>query len=1814
MRQSNQPLTWFFHEQAEFMPTKIGDVPVTAILNAPDAWKIRLRVAGFTQTEQSWVKAGLIDEKVARYLSQDIELQEVAPSFFEAEVVDTSQQPRSLIVPKPVLEQLDVFRRGNMDGVLVELGSGGKPVIRAVGLAVLDRAGRGELDEQTAVVFEMAVMRLADSERELAEVAEFSRLAELEHVVGFHSALVRGEVIAARGDLVDLGGGLAGRLSADFHRGDRGAWLLKEPAIWVAGVYTAPDYVWADGNALYAVLAPDLIAPTRQETPIEPVTEAELALPVGLDPAVEPESAPESQVDLQTVGEHGQSDLFGQPEPGPLPDITHTLVEGAGIPEPSYVVRETREDYGVEHYAAPDKAEIISRYTHRSAGFDTSDAALLAAIREELIPAARSAFKERGFETQSAFFSIVGGKVYVAPGRMRAAGAWQASIGDQCPRVSQFADQFERLMGDYHQAVGFGLHGSVVLNSEVLFNPEFYSYLKVDACSHEEALAQAKNAAEFLELDVNEEALGVQADVFRAAYIGSSDRVGQLSCAWSTGATLEQACGELAAKLEGRTRFSEAMLGKQMQAAGIEGDAAQMVDVQRLDSMAGLLPDSFDTSRERILKVASLVPADQLPALQHLGQALTAYPNGHAARRRVSFGLNKGITQTSIAAIPGRSIRAGKEVFESGRGGSQYGLFVTAETGDLCEFSAGKLKWIEVSPTVIQPVSVGLQALVGAYDREEFNTPGNGFLQMNFLSGYEDVPTARALGVPYVMADGSFGMGGLYDSPTRSMQENGAFDRLFAYYQVVRTAHLENTDNIRAGLEQVSQVLSDGQALRPNIEECFSDESWAFKVVSGAAMQLYALDIEKAKDALRRDLQSPGGSDRVKNWCRGLITQDIGLKLRKYDPDGTFLDRILDKLVTDEFVRKDLVEGDAAIAVFSIGRTVRWNRLSANTTREGLVTNPRDIVIENYWKGRRGKSSGHAVVMDVLHRADPALADALRQVGLIDFMRQGSQGLNTALDLAGKKIMGESGHQDVGVVSGLAIKDLRAMTLGEKNQSFRAMTSEQRKKVAKRDTFVTRPKLEDYRAAGVTASFAAFMDRLWLDLPGAPKSLAVEDIADYGQIMAAYGAAFDEFGATLPQIVLNAEETVNFMRGQDGSAALKETLSLIDTNSVRVSLVDNAEDLVRFTSCGKKWAEILLKHVGPAWDEAEKECLVSGSIRPFYPEWVSGKELKSATWPTYILRSNGGEEGLSGFSPFRIVNSARALNLGGNATSQASIAAVSNCITGVYLRRKAFKVGRVPSLLHTVEWSDLIKDRATKASGTQSRDKRVTNHVRVGEDYLKGAAVQGEDFIRTFGFSGVEYGNWVGQEERQEHLNLALASMLDLAKSLEIDPMALSLGGRLGLCFGSRGRGGRNAALAHFEPANMAINLTRLRGDGSLLHEYLHAIAHHFAMLETGSRVADYADFVGTRAALTQWTPPSFANLGTDSDRVSEAIQKSFYELMVAIMRSPGPDGDVTDITTFTERSSMLVFASALDAEKKPYWSTPAEMFARAMESFLGREHVATGLRNDYLVAHDKLTSKGGYYINDDEYEKLKPFARQWVADLKTKMASVNHPVLGDIEMPVLYSKDKVVVPLRRDELVPFVENEFGRMMGRNAPGVVFERSEKLGTAGQYHPVQHLVKLALDGADAGVVYHEGWHAARECVLSDDDRVQVDMAFTEPELIQELARQMREHGFCEEAVASAMDDNAEAQAYAFQMWTQGQLDVGELSQAYERAKEGVDHIVGLAQLLSPEEIEQVFERVFSGKAAQAVEQAEEQGAAPEAQHPIGKVSYTGMALS
>lgn len=233
------------------------------------------------------------------------------------------------------------------------------------------------------------------------------------------------------------------------------------------------------------------------------------------------------------------------------------------------------------------------------------------------------------------------------------------------------------------------------------------------------------------------------------------------------------------------------------------------------------------------------------------------------------------------------------------------------------------------------------------------------------------------------------------------------------------------------------------------------------------------------------------------------------------------------------------------------------------------------------------------------------------------------------------------------------------------------------------------------------------------------------------------------------------------------------------------------------------------------------------------------------------------------------------------------------------------------------------------------------NRPRKGRDWRNGKNISAEEFRETFGFRGVEFGNWTNQEDRQQALNNAYDAFMDLADAIGKSPRSLSLNGQLGIAFGARG-GGR--AAAHYEPDKVVINLTKTQGAGSLAHEWWHAIDNYFAR-RRGQQHVYNSDRTGYK-----YNPEK---KGAYSENERQELTDAFKELMNAI-----------DNSSYGKRSR------AYASMKSSYWSRPTELGARAFAIWIERKLSERGTVNDFLANNPTSTDWG----NPDMVTKYYPY------------------------------------------------------------------------------------------------------------------------------------------------------------------------------------------------------------------------------------------------
>lgn len=308
-----------------------------------------------------------------------------------------------------------------------------------------------------------------------------------------------------------------------------------------------------------------------------------------------------------------------------------------------------------------------------------------------------------------------------------------------------------------------------------------------------------------------------------------------------------------------------------------------------------------------------------------------------------------------------------------------------------------------------------------------------------------------------------------------------------------------------------------------------------------------------------------------------------------------------------------------------------------------------------------------------------------------------------------------------------------------------------------------------------------------------------------------------------------------------------------------------------------------------------------------------------------------------------------------------------------------------------------------------------------------------KDLLETFKIRGVEYGNWMDEESSQHHTQMLGESFLDLSDVLGIPLEQISYGGRLGIAFGARGSG---AASAHYEPDKKAINMTKLRGGGSLAHEWGHFLDNVVSMLSTnnekkfgfcssgnigenidpeigqvfkelddainkgnvrphkseklpeGKRLfwpfyskAPEADHPDPQAVMDKY---SDAKKRRWDNKTGQYIEKPVYNQKVLKATADYIHTVTGKEVTYGEGTSAFYAASRdMTKQKKSYWTKPDELFARAFEAYINKKMRTKGAKNTYLVSGIPVNDKTMPYPVGEELEKLEKIFDKLIETLK---------------------------------------------------------------------------------------------------------------------------------------------------------------------------------------------------------------------------------------
>lgn len=292
------------------------------------------------------------------------------------------------------------------------------------------------------------------------------------------------------------------------------------------------------------------------------------------------------------------------------------------------------------------------------------------------------------------------------------------------------------------------------------------------------------------------------------------------------------------------------------------------------------------------------------------------------------------------------------------------------------------------------------------------------------------------------------------------------------------------------------------------------------------------------------------------------------------------------------------------------------------------------------------------------------------------------------------------------------------------------------------------------------------------------------------------------------------------------------------------------------------------------------------------------------------------------------------------------------------------------------------------SEGRHGLDKKQMNRNVSGRKDPGEMEPSVEETLRTFQFKGFEFGNWLSQSERYDVFRAFQFCLADMYAW--IGSYNLGVKNSIGVAFGARGSRG---ALAHFESKNNMINMSKMKGAGSLLHEYAHAIDYTVGIHL--DQCAKYAYLSGGRTLVQ-----TDANVGGQFRAMLNKI------LIYA-----------RDTESYKKMSKAV--------NKIEYWGNSTEMFARLTEAYYA--YYYNSKKNYYLANpvsyYEEVNKLYGIYLSKAEMDVIKPELDKFWKEIglllndKTKVKATPFPVVK-VKTKKEEKKDKPKVMEAPDKFV----------------------------------------------------------------------------------------------------------------------------------------------------------------------------------------------------
>ena len=334
------------------------------------------------------------------------------------------------------------------------------------------------------------------------------------------------------------------------------------------------------------------------------------------------------------------------------------------------------------------------------------------------------------------------------------------------------------------------------------------------------------------------------------------------------------------------------------------------------------------------------------------------------------------------------------------------------------------------------------------------------------------------------------------------------------------------------------------------------------------------------------------------------------------------------------------------------------------------------------------------------------------------------------------------------------------------------------------------------------------------------------------------------------------------------------------------------------------------------------------------------------------------------------------------------------------------------------DWTMALAEKEATAElptrATPLTPPKLDRVSRVGlVDHRGGTSVTPQQFKDTFGFADVGFGNWVNSKQDQDHLNYAYDAFLDLAKHFGAPAKSVGLG--IHFTVGALGHGKFSAHFQAMHPGPngpvQVINLTNTKGDGTVYHEWTHALDYNL-----GGEWKNAGANVSVRGLLlhTLKVRPMTVEL-------LEQRAKSF--LIGGSYWKGDKNGDKVEAARLgiaRYRPSATAYKTNADALGEDYWGNDQELIARGAEAWavdtLGGEH--SYLVNKAWAGDGAVTAAKGYrgtpYPSGDERQRMN---LAFTALAKATKWTDGKPTVTVADFKAALGEQDAAVEARRKEL-----------------------------------------------------------------------------------------------------------------------------------------------------------------------------------------------------